>query len=98
VVLAIGITFVAFVLTQLVPGDPALSALGPVTSADPEAVAAYHAHWGMDDPLPVQYGTYLWNLSRTSPSSTTSGTRSPRRWSSRFSRSRSRSLWASRSG
>ena len=61
-VLAIGITFVAFVLTQLVPGDPALSALGPVTSADPEAVAAYHAHWGMDKPLPVQYGTYLWNL------------------------------------
>jgi peptide/nickel transport system permease protein len=62
VVLAIGITFVAFVLTQLVPGDPALSALGPVTSADPEAVAAYHEHWGMDKPLPVQYGTYLWNL------------------------------------
>jgi len=62
VVLALGITFVAFVLTQLVPGDPALSALGPVTSADPEAVAAYHAHWGMDRPLPVQYLTYLWNL------------------------------------
>ena len=62
VVLALGITFVAFVLTQLVPGDPALSALGPVTSADPEAVAAYHAHWGMDKPLPVQYLAYLWNL------------------------------------
>ena len=62
VVLALGITLVAFVLTQLVPGDPALSALGPVTSSDPEAVAAYHEHWGMDRPLPVQYGTYLWNL------------------------------------
>lgn len=61
-VLALGITFVAFVLTQLVPGDPALSALGPVTSSDPEAVAAYHEHWGMDKPLPVQYATYLWNL------------------------------------
>ncbi len=61
-VLALGITLVAFVLTQLVPGDPALSALGPVTSADPDAVAAYHEHWGMDRPLPVQYGTYLWNL------------------------------------
>jgi peptide/nickel transport system permease protein len=62
VVLALGITLIAFILTQLVPGDPALSALGPVTSADPEAVAAYHEHWGMDEPLPVQYGTYLWNL------------------------------------
>lgn len=58
----LGITFVAFVLTQLAPGDPALSALGPVTSADPEAVAAYHAEWGMDKPLPVQYLTYLGNL------------------------------------
>jgi peptide/nickel transport system permease protein len=62
VVLGLGITLVAFILTQLVPGDPALSALGPVTSADPEAVAAYHEKWGMDEPLPVQYGTYLWNL------------------------------------
>ena len=62
VVLALGITLIAFVLTQLVPGDPALSALGPVTSADPEAVAAYHERWGMDEPLPVQYLTYLGNL------------------------------------
>ena len=42
VVLALGITLIAFVLTQLVPGDPALSALGPVTPADPEAVADHH--------------------------------------------------------
>jgi len=62
VVLALGITLITFILTQLVPGDPALSALGPVTSADPEAVAAYHAQWGMDKPLPVQYLTYLGNL------------------------------------
>ena len=60
--LGLGITLIAFVLTQLVPGDPALAALGPVTSADPSAVAAYHEKWGMDRPLPVQYGTYLWNL------------------------------------
>ena len=61
-VLAIGITLIAFVLTQLVPGDPALRALGPVTSSDPEAVKAYHERWGMDRPLPVQYLTYLGNL------------------------------------
>jgi peptide/nickel transport system permease protein len=62
VVLGLGITFVAFVLTQLVPGDPALANLGQVSSADPEAVAAYHERWGLDDPLPVQYATYLKNL------------------------------------
>jgi peptide/nickel transport system permease protein len=61
-VLALGITLVTFVLTKMVPGDPALAALGPVTSADPEAVAAYHDKWGLDEPLPAQYATYLWNL------------------------------------
>lgn len=60
--LGLGITLIAFVLTQLVPGDPALKALGPVVSLDDEAVAAYHERWGMDKPLPVQYGTYVWNL------------------------------------
>jgi peptide/nickel transport system permease protein len=62
VVLGLGITLVSFVLAHLVPGDPALRALGPVTSSDPEAVRAYHERWGLDEPLPVQYGTYLWNL------------------------------------
>jgi peptide/nickel transport system permease protein len=64
VVLAIGVTFVAFVLTQLVPGNPALANLGPVTSSDPVAVAAWRDRYGLDDPLPVQYGTYLSRLVR----------------------------------
>jgi peptide/nickel transport system permease protein len=63
-VLGIGVTFVAFVLTQLVPGNPALANLGPVTSADPVAVAAWRDRYGLDDPLPVQYGTYLSRLVR----------------------------------
>ena len=62
--LGIGVTFVAFVLTQLVPGNPALANLGPVTSADPVAVAAWRDRYGLDDPLPVQYGTYLSRLVR----------------------------------
>lgn len=62
VVLAIGVTFIAFILTQLVPGNPALANLGPVTSADPVAVAAWRDRYGLDDPLPVQYGTYLGRL------------------------------------
>jgi peptide/nickel transport system permease protein len=62
VVLGIGVTLVAFVLTQLVPGNPALANLGPVTSADPVAVAAWRDRYGLDDPLPVQYGTYVRRL------------------------------------
>ncbi len=63
-VLGIGVTFVSFVLTQLVPGNPALANLGPVTSSDPVAVAAWRDRYGLDDPLPVQYGTYLAHLVR----------------------------------
>ena len=62
VVLLIGITFVAFVLTNVVPGDPAAANLGSQAAADPEAVAAFNERYGLDKPLPVQYVTYLGNL------------------------------------
>jgi peptide/nickel transport system permease protein len=62
VLLAVGITLVAFVLTQLVPGDPAAANLGQQAINDPSAVAAFNAHYGLDKPLPEQYGLYLWHL------------------------------------
>ncbi|MGN6242454.1 MAG: ABC transporter permease [Motilibacteraceae bacterium] len=61
-VLCVGITLVAFVLTQLVPGDPAAANLGQRAIGDPEAVAAFRAKYGLDKPLPVQYLTYLGHL------------------------------------
>jgi peptide/nickel transport system permease protein len=62
VLLAIGITLIAFCLTQLVPGDPAAANLGQRAIDDPAAVAAFRHHYGLDKPLPVQYGTYLWRV------------------------------------
>jgi peptide/nickel transport system permease protein len=62
VLLAIGITLIAFCLTQLVPGDPAAANLGQRAIDDPAAVAAFRHHYGLDQPLPVQYGTYLWRV------------------------------------
>lgn len=62
VLLAWGITLVAFVLTQLVPGDPALANLGQVQMSNPEAIAAFREKNGLDEPLPAQYGLYLWHL------------------------------------
>ncbi|MEO9174362.1 MAG: ABC transporter permease, partial [Gaiellales bacterium] len=62
VLLAVGITLVAFVLTQLVPGDPAAANLGQQAINDPAAVAAFNSHYGLDKPLPEQYGLYLWHL------------------------------------
>ena len=60
--LCVGITLVSFVLTQLVPGDPAAANLGQQAAADPAAVAAFRHQYGLDKPVPVQYFVYLGNV------------------------------------
>ena len=62
ILLGLGITFVAFVLTELVPGDPAAANLGQRAIGDPAAVQAFREHYGLDKPLPVQYVVYLQHL------------------------------------
>ncbi|MEO5831968.1 MAG: ABC transporter permease [Nakamurella sp.] len=62
--LVIGISFVAFILTNLVPGDPAAAALGQRAIEDPGTVAAFRAKYGLDQPLWRQYAIYLGNLVR----------------------------------
>jgi peptide/nickel transport system permease protein len=62
VLLLLGITLVTFLLTNVVPGDPAAANLGQRAIEDPEAVAAFDHRYGLDKPLPVQYLTYLGNL------------------------------------
>jgi peptide/nickel transport system permease protein len=53
----IGISLAMFVLVRVVPGDPAKVALGIYGS--PELVAELRAHWGLDQPVIVQYGIFL---------------------------------------
>ncbi|PWJ53810.1 peptide/nickel transport system permease protein [Quadrisphaera granulorum] len=60
--LLLGVTLVTFTLTNLVPGDPIAAALGEGAAANPATVQAYVERYGLDDPLPVQYLTYLGNL------------------------------------
>lgn len=62
VLLGFGVTLVTFVLTHLVPGDPAAAALGDQAYQDPEIVRAFRAHYELDRPLPVQYWVYLKRL------------------------------------
>jgi peptide/nickel transport system permease protein len=62
VLLGLGITLVAFALTQVVPGDPVTANLGEQAAADPAAVQAFKERYGLDEPLPVQYWRYLTNL------------------------------------
>src|SRR5699024_7016110 len=62
ILLLLGVTIVTFSLTNMVPGDPIAAALGEGASQNPQTVAAYVERHGLDQPLPVQYLTYLGNL------------------------------------
>ena len=55
-----GVMLVGFLLMQVVPNDPALVRAGP--SATPDVVAGLRADMGLDKPLYVQFGLYLWRL------------------------------------
>jgi ABC-type dipeptide/oligopeptide/nickel transport system permease component len=50
-----------FVFSYILPGDP-IRALFGVGPAPPEEMAALRAHYGLDDPLYVQYLKFVWNL------------------------------------
>jgi peptide/nickel transport system permease protein len=53
----LGVTFLAFILIRLTPGDPVALMLG--LRATPDLVALWHAKFALDDPLPVQYLAFL---------------------------------------
>lgn len=53
----LGITLIAFVLLQIVPGDPAERAMG--TRASAEELAEMRRQWGLDAPLWQQYLLFL---------------------------------------
>jgi peptide/nickel transport system permease protein len=53
-------TLPVFSLAQITPGGAAEAAAGP--TASPAQIAALKAQMGLNDPLPVQYGKWLWNL------------------------------------
>lgn len=52
------VSLLTFLMTSLLPGDPALQILG-AENATPEAIAAVRADLGLDDPLPVRYLAWI---------------------------------------
>lgn len=60
ILVALGVTFISFLIIQLVPGDPARIMLG--LNATEEKVVQVRRALGLDQPLLVQYVTWLWNL------------------------------------
>lgn len=58
----IGVTFIVFCIMSFSPGDPARMLLG--AGATPESIEALRDEMGLNDPIIVQYGHYLWDLVR----------------------------------
>ncbi|MFI4994872.1 MAG: ABC transporter permease [Hyphomicrobiales bacterium] len=66
---SLGVLFLAlvgaaavFFIIRAAPGDPALTVLGD--QATPEAIAAFHKRWHLDEPLSVQFWIWLTNALR----------------------------------
>src|SRR6266481_9544532 len=57
----IGVVIVTFLLTRALPGDPAAYFAGPAATA--EAIEQVRVKLGLDKPLPVQFISYVANLS-----------------------------------
>ncbi len=55
----IGITLLVFSLIRMIPGDP-VEALSGERGMDPERHAHLLHEFGLDRPLPVQYGEFVW--------------------------------------
>src|SRR3546814_12833324 len=51
------VALAVFLLVRLIPGDPALVMLGE--GASPEAIASLRVELGLDQPVPVQFATWL---------------------------------------
>ena len=58
----IGVLLIVFVVVRIVPGDPATILVGPEgTEADRRAITR---RLGLDQPLPVQFGIYMWRAAQ----------------------------------
>ncbi|MCH8553412.1 MAG: ABC transporter permease [Natronospirillum sp.] len=55
-----GLSIIVFLIMALIPGDPAQAILGAY--ATPENVARINVQLGLDQPLPMQYVTWLSNI------------------------------------
>ena len=59
----IGATFLIYALVFAMPGDP-IRALAGDRPMNPTVIETLRDRYNLNDPLPVQYGKYLWNLAQ----------------------------------
>ena len=60
----LGVSLVTFLFLRLIPGDAIAARLGTSTALSPEQLARMRALFGLDEPLHVQYLTWLGSLLR----------------------------------
>ena len=60
----IGVSLLTFLFIRLIPGDAIAARLGTSTALTLEQLASLRAYFGLDQPLPVQYWTWLSSLLR----------------------------------
>ena len=60
ILVLLGMTFVVYMLLSIAPGDAAMVRLS--ADATPEEVEAYREELGLNDPVLVRYGHYMYNL------------------------------------
>jgi peptide/nickel transport system permease protein len=58
------VTIIAFVLLNIVPGDPVVTMLGPRAASQKKLVARVRHEYGLDQPLLVQYLRFLGGMVR----------------------------------
>lgn len=60
--LLFGVSFLVFMISNLVPSDPVASNLSQAAMENPEVVEAYKEKWGLDGSLFSQFTSYFQNL------------------------------------
>lgn len=56
----IGVTLVVFFAVELIPGNLAVMLSGK--AQDPAVIARLEAEWGLNEPMHVRYGTFIWKV------------------------------------
>ena len=54
----LGVSLMVFAIAKVTPGDPARMMAGP--TAKIETIEKLHRQLGLDDPIIIQYGRFLW--------------------------------------
>lgn len=58
----LGVSILTFLFLRLIPGDAIAVRLGTATALSPEQLAQFRAYFGIDQPLHIQYLTWLLSL------------------------------------